>query len=48
MFESLDEQILTTEGTHPTIGQRLFRFLWITIVAVLLFGGLYLGVVSLD
>jgi hypothetical protein len=48
MFDSLDEQIVTTEGTHPTIRQRLFRFLWIALVAVLVFGGLYLGIVSLD
>lgn len=48
MFDSLDEQIITTEGTHPTTSQRLFRFLWIVIVALLVFGGLYLAVVSLD
>jgi len=47
MFNSLDEQIVTTEGTRPTTGQRLIRFLWIAIVTVLVFGGLYLGVVTL-
>jgi hypothetical protein len=48
MFDSLDEQIISTEGTPPTTSRRLFRFLWITIVALLVFGGLYLGIVSLE
>jgi len=48
MFDSLDEQIITTEGTPPTTSQRLFRFLWIAVVTLLVFGGLYLGIVSLD
>jgi len=48
MFDSLDEQIITTEGTPPTTRQRLFRFLWIAFATLLVFGGLYLGIVSLE
>jgi preprotein translocase subunit SecY len=47
MFDTLDEQSITMEGIRPT-AQRLVRFLWVALVALLLFGGLYLGIVSLD
>jgi len=48
MFDSLDEQIITTEGPPPTARQRLFRVLWIAVATLLVFGGLYLGIVSLE
>lgn len=48
MFNSLDEQIVATEGTHPTSGQKLARVLLMAIAGLLLFGGLYLAVVTLQ
>ena len=48
MFQTLDEQIETTEGERPTIGARLVRFAGIAIVSVVLFGALYLAIVSFE
>ena len=48
MFQTLDEQIETTEGGRPTNRARLVRFAEIAIISVLLFGGLYLAIVSFE
>lgn len=48
MFESLDEEIKTTEGGSPTGRERLARYLGVAILSVLVFAGLYLGIVALE
>jgi hypothetical protein len=48
MFCSLDEQIEVTEGGHPTIRERLIRFLGVAILSVVAFGGLYLVIVAVE
>lgn len=48
MFDSLDEQIDTTEGARHTTGERVVRFFGMAVVAVLVFAGLYLGIVALQ
>jgi len=47
MFHSLDEEIETSEG-HLTTRERLVRFLGITILSLLVFAGLYIGIVALE
>ena len=48
MFESLDEEIKITEGAGPTGKERLVRYLSVAILSVVVFGGLYLGIVALE
>ncbi len=48
MFESLDEEIKATEGGSLTGRELLMRYLGITILSLLLFAGLYLGIVALE
>jgi hypothetical protein len=47
MFSSLDEQIETTEG-HPAVRERLVRFVGAAVVAVIVIGVLYLGIVAFE
>jgi len=48
MFGSLDEQIETTEGRHLAVRERLVRLAGVAILSVLMFGGLYLVLVTLE
>jgi hypothetical protein len=48
MFNTLEEQIESTQGRSPTQAERLVRYLVVAVLSVLLFGGLFLGVWFLD
>jgi hypothetical protein len=48
MFNNLDEQIENTQSGPLTKIERLIRLAGVAILSVLLFGGLYLGVVLLE
>jgi hypothetical protein len=48
MFQTVDEQIESTEGGRPTISARLVRFASIAVVLVLFFAGLYFAIVSFE
>jgi hypothetical protein len=48
MFESLTDRIKQDEGPPAKIGERLIRWAVIVLVAVLLFGGLYMVVQHLE
>ena len=48
MFNSLDEQIERTEGERPSAGAQLVRFVWIVVLSVVAFGGLYVAIVALE
>ena len=48
MFETIDEQVETTEGGRPTISKRLARFAGIAVVLVVFFAGLYFAIVSFE
>ncbi len=44
MFESLDEQMRLDEHKSTSSKERMMRYILAGVVAVLVFGGLYLGV----
>ncbi len=44
MFNTLDQQIESTEGRSPSQAERLVRYLVVAVLSVLLFGELFLGV----
>jgi hypothetical protein len=48
MFNNLDEQIENTQGQSPTQIERLVRYVVVTLLSVLLFGGLFMGVWLLE
>jgi hypothetical protein len=48
MFQTLDEQIETTEGGHPTTRARLVRFASVAVILVVLFAALYVAIVSFE
>lgn len=48
MFGSLEEEIKTTEGGSLTGRERLMRYLGVTVLSLLVFAGLYLGLVALE
>lgn len=48
MFNSLHEQIESTQGETPTQTERLVRYVAVAVLSVLLFGGLFLGFGSLS
>jgi hypothetical protein len=48
MFDTLDEQIESTQGRSPTHAERAVRYLVVAVLSVVLFGGLYLGVWFLE
>lgn len=48
MFQTLDEQIETTESGRPTVSARLVRFAGIAAILVVLFAGLYYAIVSFE
>jgi Ni,Fe-hydrogenase I cytochrome b subunit len=48
VFESLDEQIKHDRKESTSPRERLFLWVSVAIVSVLVFGGLYIGVSALD
>ena len=48
MFDSLDEQMKKDENRVTSSKERIFRLLLYVLAAVVVFGGLYLGVHSLS
>jgi hypothetical protein len=48
MFQTLDEQIETTEGGRPSVRGRLVRFAGIGAILIVLFAGLYYAIVSFE
>jgi len=48
MFQTLDEQIETTEGGRPSTTTRLARFAGVAVILVVLFAGLYYAIVSFE
>lgn len=44
MFDSLDEQIRSDEHRMTSSSERMFRWLLVVLVSVVVFGGLYLAV----
>jgi hypothetical protein len=48
MFQTIDEQIESTEGGHPTMSSRLARFAGIAVVLLVFFAGLYFAIVSFE
>jgi hypothetical protein len=46
MFQTIDEQIESTEGGRPTMSSRLARFAGIAVVLLVFFAGLYFAIVS--
>jgi len=48
MFDSLSDRIRQDEQASVSTAQRLFRWLLVAILSVLVFGGLYLGVSMLE
>jgi len=48
MFQTIDEQIETTEGGHHTPRARLVRFAGIAVILVVLVAALYYAIVSFE
>jgi len=48
MFQTIDEQIETTEGGRPTTRARFVRFAGIAVILVVLFAALYYAIVSFE
>lgn len=48
MFQTIDEQIESTEGGRPTMSSRLARFTGIAVVLLVFFAGLYFAIVSFE
>jgi hypothetical protein len=48
MFQSLEENIESTERSHPKAIARLVRFVGVAALSVVVFGGLYLVITMLD
>lgn len=48
MFQTLDEQIETTEGGRARVSARLVRFAGIAVILAGLFAGLYFAIVSFE
>lgn len=48
MFNNLDEQIESIQGRRPSQAERIVRYLVVSVLSVLLFEGLFLGVWFLE
>lgn len=48
MFHSLDEQIKRSQGRVPAIWLRVLHHAGVLCMSVVLFGGLYLGILFLE
>ncbi len=47
MFDTLEQQIEDTEGTHLTTKQKLVRYVGLFVITSIVFGSLYLAVRAL-
>lgn len=48
MFQTLDEQIETTEGGRPSTRARAVRFAGVAVILVVLFAALYYAIVYFE
>lgn len=48
MFDNLDQQIARTRGTAPTQTERVVHYLVVSVLSVIAFGGLILGIMLLE
>ena len=48
MFHNLDEQIERSQGQAATIWNRMLQYAGVLVLAGVLFGGLYLGILFLE
>jgi len=48
MFEALDEEIVRAEGGSPATTDRFVRFATAVVVALIVFGGLWVGIIALE
>ncbi|HTS37312.1 MAG TPA: hypothetical protein VMH04_16665 [Candidatus Solibacter sp.] len=48
MFETIDEQVETTEGGRPRMSKWLARLAGVAVVLVIFFAGLYFAIVSFE
>jgi len=48
MFQTIDEQIETTEGGRRSVRARLARFAGIAAILIVLFAALYYAIVSFE
>ena len=48
MFDSLDEQIRADEHKATSNTQRMMRWVLVALIAILVFGGLYWGVMMME
>jgi hypothetical protein len=48
MFDSLDEQIRADEHKMTSNAERTVRWLIVGVIAILVFGGLYWGVMMME
>lgn len=48
MFTSLDEQMRRDEATASSLLERWFRYAGIAITSILVFGGLYAGIMLIE
>ncbi len=48
MFDNLDQQIASTQGTRPTQAERVVHYLVVSVLSVIAFGGLILGIMLLE
>ena len=48
MFSNLDEEIETTTGGPPKSGARLFRYVIVAVLSLIVFSGLFWGIWLLE
>ncbi len=48
MFDSLDEQMKHDAAAQTTPTERMFKWAAVTIVSVLVFGGIYLAIQMME
>jgi hypothetical protein len=48
MFSSLDEQMKRDEATTSSSRERWFRYATVVVASILVFGGLYAGIMLLE
>ena len=48
MFQTIDEQIETTEGGRPSVRAHVVRFAGIAAILIVLFAALYYAIVSFE
>ena len=48
MFESLEDQIMADEHKATSNTERMVRWLLVALIAIVVFGGLYWGVLRME